>query len=205
MNQKEEEEEEGEAIKVILLGESGSGKTSLINAAIGNKFDENNKNTTTMNCSFVKLSKIINDREYTINLWDTIGQEKFRSLTKVFYKNSDIVIFVFDITSKESFDDLNYWFNTVEDELGNKAIKGLAANKIDLYDKQEVDDDTIKNYANKKGIKFQYTTATNPANFSKLLEELLIEYLKTGISENRKKIVGKKLKKKEEAKKKSCC
>ena len=203
MNQKEEEEE-GEAIKVILLGESGSGKTSLINTAIGNKFDENKKDAT-INCSFVKLTKVIEDKEYKINLWDTIGQEKFRSLTKVFYKNSDIVIFVFDITSKESFDDLNYWFNTVEDELGNKAIKGLAANKIDLYDKQEVDDDTIKNYANKKGIKFQYTTATNPANFSKLLEELLIEYLTTEISENRKKSVGKKLKKKEEIKKKSCC
>ena len=201
MSQNEGEEQEG--IKIILVGETGTGKTSLINTAVGKKFNESEKSS--VHCSYVKLKKEIDDMEYTIDLWDTIGQERFRSLTKVFFKNSEIVIFVFDITNKESFDDLDYWFKTIEDKLGNEIIKGLAANKQDLFENQEVDDDTIKQYAFKKGIKYEFTTAKNPDNFNKLLEQLLIEYLKTGISKERKKIVGKKLKKKKGGKKNKCC
>ena len=196
-------DDEEEGIKVILVGESGTGKTSLINTALGKEF--NDKEISSMKCSYVKLKKIIDDTEYTIDLWDTIGQEKFRSLTKVFFKNSDIVIFVFDITQKQSFDDLEYWFKTIEEELGDGPIKGLAANKQDLFEKQEVDDNTIQIYAHKKGLKFKFTTATNPTNFNKLLEELLNDFLKNGTSEKRKKIIGKKLtKKKVKDKKKRC-
>ena len=202
MKQNDEDTEEG--IKVILVGESGTGKTSLINSAIGKKFQDDHKST--MYCSYVNLKKVIEDKEYNLNLWDTIGQEKFRSLTKVFFKNSGIVIFVFDITDKPSFDDLNYWYKTVDEELGDKPVKGLAANKLDLFDNQAVDDNTIKEYASQKGIKFQYTTATNPANFNKLLEDLLVEYLTTRISEDRRNALGKKLTaKKVETKKKKCC
>ena len=201
MSQNEGEEQEG--IKIILVGETGTGKTSLINTAVGKKFNESEKSS--VHCSYVKLKKEIDDMEYTIDLWDTIGQERFRSLTKVFFKNSEIVIFVFDITNKETFNDLEYWFKTIEDELGNEIIKGLAANKQDLFENQEVDDDTIKQYAFKKGIKYEFTTAKNPDTFKKLLEQLLIEYLKTRISKERKKIVGKKLKKKKGGKKNKCC
>ena len=196
--------EEDERIKVILVGETGTGKTSLINTAVGKKFEEG-KELSSIKCSYVRLTKVIEDTEYIINLWDTIGQEKFRSLTKVFFKNSDIVIFVFDITTKETFTELEYWFKTINDELGDGPIKGLAANKQDLFEKQEVDDNTIQIYAHKKGLKFKFTTATNPTNFNKLLEELLNDFLKNGTSEKRKKIIGKKLtKKKVKDKKKRC-
>ena len=201
---KQNDEDVEEGIKVILVGETGTGKTSLINSALGKKFQDDHKST--MYCSYVNLKKVIEDKEYNLNLWDTIGQEKFRSLTKVFFKNSGIVIFVFDITDKPSFDDLNYWYKTVDEELGDKPVKGLAANKLDLFDDQAVDDNTIKEYASQKGIKFQYTTATNPANFNKLLEDLLVEYLTTRISEDRRNALGKKLTaKKVETKKKKCC
>ena len=196
--------DEEQRIKIILVGEPGTGKTSLINTAVGKKF-EKGKELSSIKCSYVKLTKVIEDTEYNINLWDTIGQERFRSLTKVFFKNSDIVIFVFDITQKQSFDDLEYWFKIIEEELGNAPIKGLAANKQDLFEKQEVDDNTIQIYAHKKGLKFKFTTATNPTNFNKLLEELLSDFLKNGTSEKRKKIIGKKLtKKKVKDKKKRC-
>ena len=196
--------EEDERIKVILVGETGTGKTSLINTALGKKFEEG-KELSSIKCSYVKLTKVIEDTEYNINLWDTIGQERFRSLTKVFFKNSDIVIFVFDISNKQSFDDLEYWFKTIEEELGDGPIKGLAANKQDLFEKQEVDDNTIQIYAHKKGLKFKFTTATNPTNFNKLLEELLNDFLKNGTSEKRKKIIGKKLTKKKVKEKKKRC
>ena len=162
---------------------------------------------SSMNCSFVELTKVIEDTEYTINLWDTMGQEKYRSLTKVFFKNSDIVIVVFDITSKASFDDLDYWFKEIENELGNEPIKGLAANKADLYLEQAVDDDTIKEYAQKKDVIYKYTTATTPNNFSELLTQLLTEYLEKNSKNKSKKNIGKKLEKNNEpvVKKKKCC
>ena len=199
-----DEEENDGGIKVILVGEAGAGKTSLINTAVGEQFFEGNQISSTT-CSFVKLTKIINDREYTINLWDTIGQEKYRALTKVFFKYSEIVIFVFDITNKKSFDALDYWYETVENELGSDPIKGLAANKEDLFEDQKVKDDMIKEYARKKGIKFEYTTATSPKNFDKLLEQLLIQYINKWAKIDKKKVRGKKLAKKKGGKNKKCC
>ena len=173
--------EEAEGIKVILVGQTGTGKTSLINTAMGQKFVPGTQ-ISSMNCSFVEL-------------------------TKVFFKNSDIVIVVFDITSKASFDDLDYWFKEIENELGNEPIKGLAANKADLYLEQAVDDDTIKEYAQKKDVIYKYTTATTPNNFSELLTQLLTEYLEKNSKNKTKKNIGKKLEKNNEpvVKKKKCC
>ena len=188
MIQKEGEEE---GIKIILVGETGTGKTSLINTAVGKKFNESEKSS--VHCSYVKLKKEIDDMEYTIDLWDTIGQERFRSLTKVFFKNSEIVIFVFDITSKASFDSLEFWYDTVEKEIGSEPIKGLAANKQDLFEKQEVEDDDIKKYARGKGLVFEYTTATTPHDFDKLLTQLLNQYIKKWAEIDKKKVIGKKL------------
>jgi small GTP-binding protein len=197
MSSSKEEEEDG--IKVILVGESGTGKTSLINSAQGKQFIEGNQ-ISSMTCSFIKVKITISGEKYLINLWDTIGQEQFRSLTKIFLNNAKIVIFVFDITDNDSFEALDFWYETIENELGKEPIKGIAANKQDLFEEQKVDDDLIEEYAKKKGIKFVYTTATNPMSFNGLLEDLLKEYLeKSGIGANpeqkKNKNKGKKLKK----------
>ena len=174
MSSSNEEEEDG--IKVILVGESGTGKTSLINSAQGKQFIEGNQ-ISSMTCSFIKLNLNIFGNDYIINLWDTIGQEQFRSLTKIFLQNAKIVIFVFDITDNETFEALDFWYETIENELGKDPIKGIAANKQDLFEEQKVDEDKIEDYAKKKGIKFEYTTATNPTSFNSLLDYLLKQYL----------------------------
>ena len=105
--------------------------------------------------------------------------------------NSKIVIFVFDITSKESFDELNYWFDTIQNELGDEPIKALAA----------VDDETIQELADKKGLPFSYTSAMNPIDFNNFLDKLLEKYIKEKGNEIKKM---KKLKKWKQ-KKKACC
>ena len=190
-------EDEEDGIKVILVGESGTGKTSLINSIQGKQFIEGNQ-ISSMTCSFVKLKIKISEEDYIINLWDTIGQEQFRSLTKIFLNDAKIAIFVFDITDNDSFEALDFWFETIEKELGKDPIKAIAANKQDLFEDQKVDDDKIMEYADKKDVKFVYTTATNVTSFKNLLEELLIKYLeKVGITGNpeEKKNKGKKLRK----------
>ena len=198
MKKKEEDQE----IKIILVGEPFTGKTSLINTAIGLKFDEKEVSTSTAN--FVTKEFKIDGKSYITNLWDTIGQEKFRSLTKIFIKDSRIVVFVFDITNKKTFEELTFWMNTIEEILGTDVILGLAANKQDLYDKEEVKEEEIKKFSEEKNIPFNYTTAKNPKLFVTFLEELLKKYIDKydGKVEGSS---GKKLEEGKEGKKRKCC
>ena len=194
------DDEEDDSIKVILVGEAGTGKTSLINSVQGKTFTPGEQ-LSSMTCSFVKVKRNILDIPIKINLWDTIGQEKFRSLTKLFLNGSKIVIFVFDITQKETFTALDYWIETINSELGTSPIRGLAANKQDLFDKQTVDDQTIQEYADKNGIPFTLTSAMNPLSFITLLDGLIEKYLTTCGEFKR---VGKKLKRIKKKKSKLC-
>ncbi len=192
-------------IKVILVGEMSTGKTSLINITIGGKFIEG-KELTTSTASFVTKQMTIGDKTYTLNLWDTIGQEKFRSLTKIFIKDSKIVIFVYDITNMKSFTELDYWFKTIKEVLGDEAILGIAGNKQDLYVKEQVNEELVKKYAEEKKVPYKLTSAKNPLSFISFLEDLLKTYIvkNGGIIESSG---GKKLKggNNPDEKKKGCC
>ena len=164
-----------EEIKVILIGESGTGKTSLINATMGLKFKESVESTTTN--SFSSKTVTIDNKDYVLNLWDTIGQEKFRALTKIFIKDSKIVILVYDITRKESFNELNYWLKMIQDILGEEPILGICGNKSDLFVKEQVKEEEVKKYSEEKQIPFKLTSAKNPLSFNKFLEDLVKKYL----------------------------
>ena len=165
-------------IKIILLGESGVGKTNLINAYFGNNFMHNMSLTASPSQSHGKI-EIKNNICY-IDMWDTMGQEKYRSMTKNFIKGSHIIIFVYDITNKKTFNELEYWAKLINDELGNdKIVKGLAANKTDLFDDSEVEKKDGENYGKKIGAYFCETSAKEDRkgfkNFvRKLVEKLLI-------------------------------
>ena len=166
-------------IKIILLGESGVGKTNLINILMGMPFNENE--TTSTSNSYMEKRVTINKKLYKLNLWDTIGQEKFRQLTKIFYKDSKIVIFVFDITSKESFDELQkYWVKDVKEQIGDDGIvKGIIANKIDLFINEQVTTEQGEEYAKSIGAKFLSISAKTegPKKFENFLMSLVEEYI----------------------------
>ena len=157
------------------IGESGTGKTSLINATMGLKFKDVLESTTTN--SFSSKTITINNKEYVLNLWDTIGQEKFRSLTKIFIKDSKIVILVYDITRKASFNELNFWLKMIQDILGDEPILGICGNKSDLFVKEQVKEEEVKKYSEEKNIPFKLTSAKNPMSFNKFLEDLVKKYL----------------------------
>ena len=114
-----------------------------------------------------------------IKLWDTIGQEKFRQLTKIFFNNSKIVILVYDITRKESFEALPNWLNDVEEQIGLDFVKGVVANKMDLYLDEEVKGNEGEEYAKSINAKFLATSAKteDPQIFIDFLSDLLAEYL----------------------------
>ena len=175
MNYQEYVEED---IKVILIGDSGVGKTNLINVSLGRTFNE--KENSSLSASYSKKVITINNEKYVLSLWDTIGQEKLRTLSKLFFKNSKIVIYVYDITNLESFNGLESWNKDVKEMLGDddKIIKAILGNKQDLYLNEKVAEDIARNYAKTLKAKFKLTSAkTNPKVFNSFLEELLKDYI----------------------------
>ena len=102
--------------KVVLVGESGVGKTSIITRYVSNKFESQQLPTNAVN--FISKLMILEDENKTIKfeLWDTAGQEKYRSLAKVFYKNATVCVLVYDITRQSSFKELkNFWIKEIKE------------------------------------------------------------------------------------------
>ena len=190
-------------IKVILLGESFVGKTSLINISTGEKFS-NNENTT-FNANYRPRKFKYKEEQYIFNLWDTIGQEKYRSLTKMFFNDSQIVILVYDISVKKTFEQLNFWYDQVVESLGkNKFMLAIVGNKKDLFKEEQVKEEEGKKFAEEKNAKFILSSAkSDPLSFNQFLDSIFGEYI-----ENNKDLLDKQkgigLNNKK-GKKKKCC
>ena len=164
-------------IKVILIGEMATGKTSLINTCIGLEFKHKIKST--QSSSIMQKKVTIDDKTYIIDLWDTIGQEIFRSLTKIFMKDAKIVIFVYDITRLDTFNQIvEFWYDNAKEVLGDEPVMGIVGNKEDLYLESKVGDDIVQEFIKDKDIPFQLTSAKVPKNFNDFLELLIRKYIK---------------------------
>ena len=171
----EKEKEKENILKVVLLGETATGKSNLINVFLGNQFNPISIPTLNPDSSEKKIN--IDETNYIINIWDTIGQERYRSMTKLFLKGANIVIFVYDITKKSSFIELNYWVKIVEEELGDDPILGVCANKIDLFSMEEVNAKEGQEFANKINALFVETSAKeDPISFNNFIIKLLKQY-----------------------------
>ena len=170
------EDIEKEHIKIILIGEMSTGKTSLINAYFGVNF--NNGVSTTLTPSVSQKDVKIEGTTYTIDMWDTAGQERYRAMAKIFIKDSQIVIFVYDITDNKSFENLDFWVNSVEEVLGKGPLRALVGNKMDLFDKQEVTKERGENYAKEIGATFYESSAKDDAHgFQAFIKQLLDEFV----------------------------
>ena len=190
-------------IKIILLGEREVGKTNLINTYFGKEFQEKLERTSEKSEN-IKLFEM-NNNQYSINIWDTMGQEQYRSITKNFIRGSHIIIFVYDITRKETFLELEYWKTAVNQEISSdKVIFGLVANKIDLYLQGEVTKQEGLDEAQKIKAEFAETSAkNNPLPFKILVNKLLEKlFLQKKIIQKPEDIV--QLKEKKKGKKKCC-
>ena len=191
----ENENENIISVKAILIGDPFVGKTSLINVSVGMDFNPSER--ATISSTFVQKIINLNSQEYCINLWDTAGQEKLKALTKLFFKGSHIVIFVYDITDKKSFLGLQKWVVEVENILENKYVCGIVGNKQDLYSQEEVKEEEAKEFAGSKGMKFKLVSAKdNPKGFNDFLEELVRDGKNRNIYEIKRKISLQKQKKK---------
>ena len=155
--------------KVVLLGDSGVGKTCIISRYISGAFDQNSPSTNGASyaskiLTFENLNKTI-----SLDIWDTAGQEKYKSLTKFFYKDAAVAILVYDITKKESFDNMkSYWYEQLQEFGSKNIILGVAGNKCDMYEKEEVPEGDAKQFAEKIGAFFEITSAKNNTGITDL-------------------------------------
>jgi len=165
-------------IKIIVVGSMAVGKTCLITHYQTGKFLS--EIPSTCGSSFVQKKKTINGIKYTLNLWDTAGQEKYNSLTKMFTKNANIVILVYSIIDKQSFQDLGKWLKLVKENNGEDGyVIGIAANKSDLYKNSVVTDSQGQEYARKIKAIWKSTSAKEEdRGINILIEELVEMYVK---------------------------
>ena len=172
--------------KVILVGEAGVGKTCLIKQYLYKTFDSEEIPTIAGVESYKELH--LDNEILKLTIWDTCGQERFRSINKIFMNKSNIVIFVYDITKIESFQELqNYWYKNVVSNLGKDIIYGVAANKTDLFADEKVNSNDGYNYAQSIGAIFKETSSTIHDSIQELMEELAKKYLKK-YSKNNKNV-----------------
>ena len=164
------EENEFSTCKVVILGEPGVGKTSIISRYVTNQFSPVVISTTGASYS-TKILKIDDENSIKFQIWDTAGQERFRSLTKIFYQNAVAVILVYDITVRETFEQLQkYWIKEIEENAPTDIILALAANKSDMYENELVNLNEGKELARQLNAIFKSTSALN----SKGIDDLFL-------------------------------
>ena len=188
--------------KIVLIGESWAGKTSIINRFIDDTFNENV--ISTLSVQFLRKNlELPGNKRITLDIWDTAGQERYRSLNRIFYSNAKAVILVYDITNQKTFDEIkNYWFLQIRQYCSDDIIIAIAANKYDLYELREVSNEEGEEFANSINAIFSSTSAKNNSGITNLFESIAMKMLDSDCFLNGNDKINLKDTKK---KKKKCC
>ena len=171
-------------LKLIFVGHGKVGKTSLINQYINKTFTEGYVMTVGGDKTLKKLN--VRGRDLNIEICDTAGQKEYRAVNKIFMKNTDIALIVYDITNRKSFEELNNWIEGVKEINNNKnVIFGIAANKSDLYEQKVINKKEGEEFAKNNNALFFETSAKDYDSVENVFLTLSEEYLKK--EEERKK------------------
>ena len=170
-------EGQGKGIKLVFIGDTGVGKTCIIARFLKGIYQENVPSTGASYAN--KTIEVPGSNEgFTFDIWDTAGQEKYRSLTKFFFQGAKMAVLVYDITRKESFDNLKSdWLKQLKEHGDEDVILGIAGNKSDLYDEEAVPEQEAREYAKSIGAVFCLTSALNNSGIDELFKSLARKYL----------------------------
>lgn len=148
--------------KYIIIGDSAVGKSNLLLKYAHNKFSEDYQ--TTIGVEFGAKNMALNNKSYRIQIWDTAGQENFRSITRAYYKNSVCAIVVYDITNRDSFGNIQTWVEDCKNQSPKTIFLVLVGNKCDLEDKRKVQYNEGLELAKTNGMLFFETSAKTGVN-----------------------------------------
>ena len=184
-NEDEPDNDDEESIKVVLLGESGVGKTSIISQFTKGVFNQDCMSTngatfSTKKKEFKELKKIL-----SFEIWDTAGQEKYRALAKMFFKDAAVALLVYDISSKKTFIEIrDYWLDIVKENCSEKLIIYLVGNKYDLIEKEDISEEEVREYAKSVNVPLWFTSAKDSTGIEDLFDEIGQKYLDPEFSSN---------------------
>ena len=156
--------------KLVFIGDINVGKTSILSRFIYGSYD--NSYMPTVGIDFFSKNLFFEDKTIRLILWDTAGEERFRSLIPSYLKNADCIIIVFDITNKESFNSLSHWIQDANNNSSEESIKILVGNKIDLENKRTITKQEIDEYINEHQILYNECSAKNGKGIIELFNRI---------------------------------
>jgi len=186
--------------KILLLGDSSVGKTCFLMRYTDNTFQEIHMSTIGLDYK-LKNVQLDDGKMVKIQIWDTAGQDRFRSITKNYYKGAHGIILIYDITNQKTFENVKNWINQIKEEVSNKVTIILVGNKIDDEDHRVVSTEQGEKMANDFGLMFFECSAKSGVNIDSTFNELV---KKTVENYSKVKMEGEKLKNKKGGKK-GCC
>ena len=176
-----EDEEYSLIFKMILIGDSGVGKSNILSRYINNSFSETTRSTVGVELS-AKVEEI-NNTKIKIQIWDTAGQERYKSITKTYYKGAKGALIVYDITNKESFKNVDKWINDLKESGDDDVSILIVGNKCDLEASREVTTDEVKKKAELYKMAYCETSALKGENIDNAFRTLI----KIVVEKNEKK------------------
>ena len=162
--------------KLLLIGESNVGKTSIILSYTENEFKTSGISTcgVDVKCKYVSLD----NTKIRLDIWDTAGQERFRGLAKNYFRGGNGFILVYDITDKKSFDKLRGWMNDAKEKIEGEYKMLVVGNKKDCKNQREVDWDVLEDFGKKNNVKFMEVSAKTGEGIEKIFIIMCEELLK---------------------------
>jgi Ras-related protein Rab-22 len=145
--------------KVVLVGDSGVGKTCIIQRYVNNNYNENTESTSASTYTYKVLDYKQYNKSISFDIWDTAGQELYRALARNFYLNASIGILVYDVRRRESFESIkDYWHEQLKLSGEDNMVFGVAGNKCDLFQEEKVTEEEGKKFAQSIGAVFRLTS-----------------------------------------------
>ena len=180
--------------KVVLVGDTGVGKTCIIQRYVNNNYEENVDSTVASTYTYKVLNFPNYNKSISFDIWDTAGQEIYRALAKNFYLNAAIGVLVYDIKRQSSFDSIkNYWYDQLKESGEENMIFAVVGNKCDLFNEEEVDEEEAKKFAKSIGAIFKLTSCKESIGIDELFSECGKRYLEVN------KLIGNEVKVKKDS------
>ena len=161
--------------KVLLLGDSDVGKSSLILRYTDETF--NSKLVNSIGVDFKMKKREIDGKIIKVQIWDTAGHERFRSITYSYYRGANSIIIVFDLSDKKSFISITEWLKQIEKHAKENVFKFLVGNKSDLIDERKVTYEEAKQYADEHDLPYIETSAKEGININELFDTSIKTFL----------------------------
>ena len=176
-----EEETYDLIFKLVLIGDSGVGKTNILSRYISNEFSLASQPTVGVEFGSKIIKKL--DKSIKLQIWDTAGQERYKSITNAYYKGSKGAFVVYDISRKSTFENVDKWINELKENATEDVHIMLVGNKTDLEDKREVQTEDVAKKAEQYNVAFCETSALKGNNIEKAFDTLIEEITKVAVSQ----------------------